>query len=425
MIVLLTGPTGFIGSHLARALTAAGHVVVRATRHPSAAGRDIQVDFSSDLQVRDWVPKLAGVNAVINTVGIFRESGQQTFERLHTQAPQALFAACVAAGVRRVIHCSALGANTGTTGYFESKRAADQFLEQMPLEWTIVQPSLVYGPGSVSARLFSTLASLPLIPLPGRGEQLVQPVHIDDLTEAVVHLLMDQDATRRRVPIVGPKPLTLREYLHQLRRALGLGDAHFIRMPIAWVRMAARISGALRLSLLDRDALIMLEAGNTGDATYMRRSLRRQPRAVSEFIERENAASVAAAARLEWMLPLLRTSVAAVWIWTGIVSLGLYPRAQSYELLARTGVTGALAPLTLYGAAILDLALGVGTLLLRRRRWLWLIQLALIFFYTVIISFRLPEFWLHPYGPLLKNLPMLACIYLLYCFEDRPWNTSS
>jgi nucleoside-diphosphate-sugar epimerase len=424
MIVLLTGPTGFIGSHLARALTAAGHVVVRATRHPSASGGDIQADFTSDLHVRDWVPKLAGVNAVINTVGIFRESGQQTFERLHTQAPQALFAACVSAGVRRVIHFSALGANTGTTCYFESKRAADQFLEQMPLEWTVVQPSLVYGPGGVSARLFSTLASLPLIPVPGRGEQLVQPVHIDDLTQAVVHLLTDQDAVRRRVPIVGPQPLTLREFLRQLRRALGLGDAHFIRMPLTLVRVAARISGALRLSLLDRDALVMLEAGNTGDATYMRRSLRGQPRPPSEFVKRDDAASVAATARLQWLLPLLRASVAAVWIWTGIVSLGLYPQAQSYELLARTGITGALAPLMLYGAAILDLALGVGTLLLRRR-WLWLLQLALILFYTAVISFRLPEFWLHPYGPLLKNLPMLACIYLLYCFEDRPWNTSS
>ena len=425
MIILLTGPSGFIGSHLSRALTAAGHVVIRATRHPSAAGHDIQADFASDVHVRDWLPKLAGVNAVINTVGIFRESGRQTFERLHTQAPQALFAACVAARVRRVIHFSALGADTGTTRYFESKRAGDQFLEQMPLEWTIVQPSLVYGPGGVSARLFTMLASLPLIALPGRGEQLVQPVHIDDLTEAIVHLLTDQDTTRHRVPIVGPQPLTLREFLHQLRRALGLGDARFIRMPMPWVRLAARISGTLRLSLLDRDALTMLEAGNTGDAAPMRRLLRRPPRAVSAFVDRENAASVAAAARLQWLLPLLRVSVAAVWIWTGIVSLGLYPQEQSYELLARTGITGGLAPLMLYGAAVLDLALGMGTLLLRRRRWLWQVQLALILFYTVIISLRLPEFWLHPYGPLLKNLPMLACIYLLYCFEDRPWNTSS
>jgi hypothetical protein len=71
----------------------------------------------------------------------------------------------------------------------------------------------------------------------------------------------------------------------------------------------------------------------------------------------------------------------------------------------------------LYGATLMDLAFGIGSLVLKRRRWLWLAQLTLILFYTVIISFRLPEFWLHPYGPLLKNLPMLAAIWLLYELE--------
>jgi hypothetical protein len=51
--------------------------------------------------------------------------------------------------------------------------------------------------------------------------------------------------------------------------------------------------------------------------------------------------------------------------------------------------------------------------------------MTLIVLYTLIITLRMPEFWLHPYGPLLKNLPMLATIYLLYRFEDRRWNTSS
>jgi hypothetical protein len=64
-------------------------------------------------------------------------------------------------------------------------------------------------------------------------------------------------------------------------------------------------------------------------------------------------------------------------------------------------------------------------LFLRRRRLLWLAQMLLIIGYTIIITVRLPEFWFHPYGPLLKNLPMLAAIYLLYTLERTPWNTSS
>lgn len=122
---------------------------------------------------------------------------------------------------------------------------------------------------------------------------------------------------------------------------------------------------------------------------------------------------------------LLRISIALVWIWTGIVSLGLYPTQQSYELLARVGITGARAPVMLYGAAVLDLLVGIGTLVLRRRQWLWLLQLTVIGGYTVIITVKLPEFWLHPYGPLSKNLVMLAAIYLLYTREGRRWNTWS
>jgi cell division protein FtsW (lipid II flippase) len=72
----------------------------------------------------------------------------------------------------------------------------------------------------------------------------------------------------------------------------------------------------------------------------------------------------------------------------------------------------------LYGAAGFDLLLGLGIVFVKRRRWLWLAQLALIGFYTVVIAIRLPEFLLHPYGPLTKNLPMLAAIWLLYQLEE-------
>lgn len=137
-----------------------------------------------------------------------------------------------------------------------------------------------------------------------------------------------------------------------------------------------------------------------------------------------NAGNTAAPDDTQRVLPVLRVSIALVWIWTGIVSLGLYPTEESYALLARVGITGTLAPVALYGAAILDLLVGIGTLVLHRRQWLWLLQLAVIGGYTLIITFKLPEFWLHPYGPLSKNLVMLAAIYLLYTQEARRWNTS-
>ncbi len=166
MNVLLTGASGFIGGHLAAALRAAGHTVIEVrrgigdeVRRDTGAGASaVQADFTRDLSARDWLPKLVGVDAVINAVGILREHGQQSFECIHKRAPQALFTSCVAAGIRRVVQISALGADRGMTRYFLSKRAADDYLATLPLEWTIVRPAMVFGSGGASAPPLSSPA---------------------------------------------------------------------------------------------------------------------------------------------------------------------------------------------------------------------------------------------------------------------------
>jgi hypothetical protein len=102
--------------------------------------------------------------------------------------------------------------------------------------------------------------------------------------------------------------------------------------------------------------------------------------------------------------------------------LGLYPVQGSIALLARVGLHGALAYVALYGAAWLDLVLGILTLAAPRRyrAAVWVTQLVLIAGYTLLISVFLPEYWLHPYGPVSKNLPLLAAIGLLWALERRP-----
>ena len=424
MVVFLTGATGFIGCHLADALAALQHQVVCAVRDPSAATdprfRYVAADFTRDFDVADWEPRLAGVDVVINTVGIIREHGAQTFDAIHSRAPRALFSASAKTGVRQVLQISALGADEhAQSRYHLSKKEADDFLSGLPVQSVIVQPSLVYGADGASARLFAMLASLPAIVLPGRGVQMVQPVHVDDLTAAVIALLNRTLERGTRIPVVGPRPISLQAFLSSLRNAMGLGRARFLPIPMPLVRIAAKAGTMLPGSLLDPETLQMLERGNTASAAQIKGLLGREPRHVEDFIMRSDAPSVRLQARLNWLLPILSTSIALVWIVTGIVSFGVYPVEDSYALLAKVGITGMLAPVMLYGAALLDLAIGIAILVLRRRRWLWLTQLAVILFYTAIITWKLPEFWLHPYGPLLKNLPMLAAIWLLLELEDR------
>jgi uncharacterized protein YbjT (DUF2867 family) len=424
--ILLTGATGFIGSHLLRALLEDRHEVICAVRQPQrqsvrdAAVRYMHADFTTDVQPAVWAPRLEGVDVVINAVGILREQGSQRFEDLHVRGPQALFLACEQVGVGCVIQISALGADEhANSRYHVSKKAADDLLAQLRLRWVILQASLVFGANGASARLFTTLASLPIIPLPGDGTQQVQPVHIDDVIATVLALLQSSECRRARIPIVGLAPMRFADFLLELRNALGLSRARFIRVPPALMNMGAALGSLLPGALLDRETLAMLQRGNTGPAGPMMSLLGRAPRDVRSFIPHDFAPAIASAAQLRWLLPLLRVSIAIVWIVTGLLSFGIYPVEESYALLARVGAPAGLAPLLLYGAAAFDLALGVGILFLRRRGWLWLLQITLILTYTIIISIKLPEFWLHPYGPILKNVPMLAAIWLLFELERR------
>jgi len=429
MRILLTGASGFIGQHLLQALLAEGHHVVCAVRRPKTGTEPrlsyIHADFAQDTDKSVWLARLTGIDVVINTVGIFRESGSQTFERLHTETPRALFAACAESHeVQMVIQLSALGADReADTRYHLSKKAADDYLASLPVRAYIVQPSLVYGRDGASAKVFRTLASMPLTVRFGSAPQLVQPIHIDDLVAAVTGLLKHRlplppgAGTALRVPLVGPQAMPFTDYLQALRTGMGMKRQPVLPLPGALARLMAKFGRVLPGSLLDEDALRMLDRGNAGDVWMTTQLIGHPPRQVADFIRDPGAERTQA--KLGWLLPVLRLSIVAVWIITAIVSYGLYPVEASYELLARTGIPAQLQPLMLYGAATFDLLLGLGILFLAKRRWLWLAQLGLIGFYTVVIAIKLPEFLLHPYGPLTKNLPMLAAIWLLYELEEK------
>jgi hypothetical protein len=282
----------------------------------------------------------------------------------------------------------------------------------------VAQPSLVFGPGGASARLFLQLAGLPVLALPAGGRQPVQPIHVDDVVAALVALVESREPVGT-IALVGPRPMPLRDYLQALRAAMHLAPAPVLAVPAALVGVAARLGDVVPASPLDSERWRMLQRGNAAPADAVTALLGRAPRPVEAFLAPESADAVRSDAQLGALLPLLRLSLALVWIVTGVVSLGVYPVEQSYELLARAGVPTALRPLALYGAALLDLALGVATLTMRsRRRWLWLAQIALIAGYTAVISVRLPEYWLHPYGPILKNLPILALLLLLFVLDS-------
>ncbi len=409
MKILILGAEGFLGRHLARACAAAGHGVRRGVRRSSQPG-DVAVDYRADLDAACWMPRLAGVDAVINAVGLLREQRPGDFERVHHLAPRALFAACAAAGIRRVVQISALGAESGLTPYLASKARGDGALAESVPTGFVLRPSLVFGADGISARFFLGLASCPLLLLPDGGRQRVQPIHVDDLCDAVLRLLTAPAGHPRVMAAVGPTSVGFAGMLAGYRRALGWTPARVLSFPATCMPRLAAWTEKLPGSLLTRDTWTMLTAGNVGDPRPLARLLGRQPREVAQFLAPSAARDFRE--KQAWRLGtgLARWALALLWLGSAVASLVSWP--LSLELLAPLGLAGDAAWTVLCAAVGLDVLLGVLTLLRPGLR-LWAFQAATIVAYSILVLLWLPGFWLHPFAPLLKNLPVLALLGLL------------
>lgn len=269
MNVLLTGANGFIGRNIAAALAAAGHQI-------RPVSRSSGTDFSSMLTPGPWLSHLEGIDAVINCVGIIGERRSQRFEPLHTLAPVALFRACARAGVRRVLQISALGADqTAFSAYHLSKRAADDVLRSLDLDWFILRPSLTYGRGGKSAELFMRLAALPVVPVIGDGGQELQPIHISDVVASVMQCLTSPQ-TRLTLDIVGTEMVSFAHWLQRMRSAQGLPATPLLRISVPVAMALARLGCHIN-PILAPDNIRMLQAGHWADFRPLAQFLGRMP----------------------------------------------------------------------------------------------------------------------------------------------------
>lgn len=395
--------------------------MVLATRSGRAAAgaQAYALDLAALPDARALEGMLQGVDVLVNTVGIFRQAAEQSFDAVHVKGPQQVFAAARSAGVKRIVQLSALGADAASSlPYFASKGRAEEMVKALGIDHSVVRPSLVFAPAGASTRWFAQLASLPLLALPGGGRQRIQPLHLQDLVDALVRLV-EAPQVPASLDAVGPRALPLREYLGLFRDAMAAGG-WTLALPRAAASGAAGLLGKLSPKLpVDADALAMLDAGNTSDPAPFARWLGRSPRAPESFTT--EATALRWPSLLGWSVPAMRWTLAAMWIATGIISLWLYPRHLSLAMLAQVGLRGALADAALWSAALLDIALGVALLSVRWRQPAYLAQLLLVLGYTLIISVWLPGQWLHPFGPVLKNLPLLAMILALFAIDRKPW----
>lgn len=427
MKVLLTGASGLIGGEIAGRLVGLGHEVVAVSRRRGEqrflAAQTVCLDFRS-AALTDWLGHLADVDAVVNCVGVLQGNGSDSPEAAHARGPAVLFEACEAAGVRRVIHFSALGVDRGAQSSFSaSKAAGDVDLQARDLDWVILRPSVVLGrPVYGASALFRGLATLPLVPKPPDAGPL-QVVQLEDVVESVVRLLADPGPTRMALELVGPERLSFDEVVAHYRRWYGWAPARLLPMPAPLFRLLYRLGDLVaRLGWrppVRSNARREIERGAVGDPDPWQRATGIVPRSLGDALA-TSPPSVQDRwfAKMFLLKPVVFASLSAFWIATGLISLG--PGwGQGLGLMGSTGAGAWSAPAVVAGA-IADVMIGIGVAIRPFARPALFAALAVSLFYAVAGTLLLPALWSDPLGPLLKIAPIIALnLVALAILEDR------
>ncbi|HZV21652.1 MAG TPA: SDR family oxidoreductase, partial [Hyphomicrobiales bacterium] len=383
----------------------------------------ITCDFAKD-RVIDWEGRLAGIEAVVNTAGIFRSTRRGRFETVHFEGPKALFEACARLRIPKLVQISALGADEGARSAFHlTKRQADDCCITLAQNhglhgWIVVRPSLVIGRGGQSTALFSALGALPFPPRLGPGNWKIQPIHISDLARGIRLLLEHEAALPPRLDFVGPEPLTTDELTHALRRWLLLPAAKSLPLPLWLLRASALTAGVFSMGSLSRDSLAMLERGNVAPVAPLREVLGWEPRPVLEaLLSQPSTQADLWHARLYFLKPTLRIGLALLWIGTALVSAFIYPLSKSIALVSGLGVDENQAVTLVYAGAALDAVLGLLLLFDIRPRVVGLVQIATVLVFTVLATIAVPAAWLEPFGPLSKNVAVILATLAMIALE--------
>ncbi len=238
-MILVTGASGYVGSHIVRRLVEAGKPVrvmvynrERALRENRLAGLPVEM-VEGDVTRPDTLSgALQGVTAVVHTVAIAIEKGGRSYEQVNYQGTVNLVDACLKAGVKRFINISQLGADENLPYRFlASKGKAQAYVAASKLDWTALRPSVIWGPEDEFANTFARLVPLtPIIfPIIGDENSKFQPVWVGDVATAVLKVLDDPATIHQEYELGGPEVLTLKEIEQRTLQAIG---AKRIMMPV-------------------------------------------------------------------------------------------------------------------------------------------------------------------------------------------------
>jgi uncharacterized protein YbjT (DUF2867 family) len=247
MNICVLGGTGFVGSELVARLVSEGHWVRVPTRNP-ARGQHLRVLPTVQLitanvqDLRTLGQLLAGMDVVINLIGILNESGRSTFQAVHVDLAAKVVAAARGAKIRRLLQMSALGADRerGPSRYLRSKGEAETLIRAAGanLDYTIFRPSVIFGPGDSLTNRFASLLGISggFLPL-ARSQARFAPVYVGDVVSAFVKTLEERESFGETYELCGPEIVTLQQIVERTAAVAHL-PCHISRLPdiVGWLQ---------------------------------------------------------------------------------------------------------------------------------------------------------------------------------------------
>lgn len=428
MKVFVAGASGFIAREIIQALLQHGHEVIACARNIRQlkeilpAVQRVHCNFASEDDIQALHIPMHQADVLINCIGVFRTRRKKTIWQIQDSNARLLFNTAIQGSIKKIIHLSALGIDNVNIDYATSKLSADNYLQTLPCDSVIIRPSLVYGPGSYGgSSLLRGLAGLPyFLPIPGQGDRQLQPIHVHDLAEITARAL--KLTGHHIINAVGAETICLKDILISIRRWLGFGKAILLNIPLKLIKWVSVLGDLIQSVAINNTGYVMLSQDNIGtlnDYQKIQELLAIQPRGFQEGLNRMvSCVQDRWHARLYFLKPLLRLSLGFMWLFTGLCSWFWYPQSDSFALLHQAGIPAGFELPLLATASIIDVVLGILTLINFQIRRIGSIQFLLIIVYSVIISLKLPEYWLHPFAPLVKNIPILATILVMIATES-------
>ena len=289
-MILVTGATGFVGSHLLHRLaTSGGTPVLGLVRKPPSGVRDGVKPVIGDLTKPETLgPALAGITTVVHAAAITgdrKEPYRRAYDKINRAGTENLVAAAQKAGVGRFVLMSGLGTAPAPTGtYMATRWAMEEAVRGSGIPHVILQPSVLFGDGAEFIAALVRLARVsPVLPLLGGGSLRFQPLWVEDLVSCLVKALSDDSLLGRAIALGGAEYVTFREVLEEICRALSIRRL-LVPLPLWVAKPQARLMAVLPHPPLTPAMLELFAFDNATDLDVIPRNFGFQPRAFREHL---------------------------------------------------------------------------------------------------------------------------------------------